>query len=536
MQDTSIINIKSIKSKRVYIISAFMFVLLLLFTFFSVSYYNEKRDAIIDSQIHYLEGIVQTISSQINIENHKKLLKKYREKDDIFNNKQDSIYTIIHSKLKRAIDANGIDAVMFTFVLEERIFDQNAVTMAYYVVTSEENPYFRHTFVPHQNMAKNYDNGGFIKPGERDAKGRISVFVPLKDKRNNTIAGLQIDLPAKQYIAEAKNALKRKMLIIAAIIIPLLTVVFLVIRKISQKVIDEQDRLRRKHIETNQIFQKVINFLRQISKGNLNADIELSEENAVLHEALITLKQSLIDAENDRKKREIEDQRQRWATHGIGEMNEIMHRNNDALDKLGYKIIFRMVEYLEVNQGGLFIKNEEKSGKVCFDLTAAYAYDRKKILEKRVRYNEGMIGMCAAEKKTVYMVNLPENYISITSGLGNAIPDCLLIVPLKMADDVLGVIELAGFDRIEKYKIEFVEKVAENLASTISGMKINLKTQELLKQAQQQELEKKEQEEVMKQKIDELIKQRNEYERREQKLKNELEECKKEKTEKQNNA
>jgi len=125
---------------------------------------------------------------------------------------------------------------------------------------------------------------------------------------------------------------------------------------------------------------------------------------------------------------------------------------------------------------------------------ATYAYDKKRLITKKIYPAEGLIGRIYNEKKTIYLSEIPENYIKITSGLGELEPNYLLIVPLLLNFEVYGAIELASFNAFEDYQIEFIEKIGENIASTINNVQINTQTRKLLEQSRKQSEQLKQQE------------------------------------------
>jgi len=251
-------------------------------------------------------------------------------------------------------------------------------------------------------------------------------------------------------------------------------------------------------------YREKIHFVSEIAEGNTEVSLQQEDENDHLAQALLKVRDSLKEAKEERERREIEEKKRRWVNEGIAKFADLIRRNHENLEELSYSIISELIQYLGANQGGLFLLNDHDQEDPVFELKAAYAFNRRKYLTKQIKFGEGLVGTCALEREYIYMTEIPQDYIKITSGLGDANPDSLLIVPLQTDEQVEGVIEIASFGKLESYQIEFVRKVAESIASTISSTKINMKTNQLLQKSQQQAEEMASQEEEMRQNMEEM--------------------------------
>jgi PAS domain S-box-containing protein len=240
-----------------------------------------------------------------------------------------------------------------------------------------------------------------------------------------------------------------------------------------------------------------INFANLISQGNLNAKYE-AEKADRLGESLMNMRESLVEAA-DRESKE------RFVNVGLASIGEILRNNTDNLKVLCDQVIESLIKYMRANQGGIFIiQKEENTDEKYLELMAFRAYERKKYLEKRIEIGQGLVGQAAIERKVIFLTNVPDNYIAVTSGLGIANPNSLLIVPLKSNEEIVGVIEMASFDVFTDNDVEFLEKVGESIASTIISAQTNQQTKELLEQSRQMTEEMQSQEEEMRQNMEEM--------------------------------
>ncbi len=267
----------------------------------------------------------------------------------------------------------------------------------------------------------------------------------------------------------------------------------------------------------------VSDFAIQIGKGNFDTEFTPLSEEDVLGHSLIEMREELKKAKTEEEIRAEENLQRTWASQGVALFSDIQRNHSDNINELTFEIISNMVQYTNSNQGGIFIVNDNDRENIFLEMTACYAYDRQKFLKRKIEIGEGLVGRCYQEHEKIFLTDIPQNYIKISSGLGEESPKCLLLVPLAYNDNIYGIMEIASFNIYKEYEIEFMERIGESIAATISSVKANVQTQMLLEQSQQQAEEMSAQEEEMRQNMEELRATQEQSARREQELIRELE-------------
>ena len=185
-------------------------------------------------------------------------------------------------------------------------------------------------------------------------------------------------------------------------------------------------------------------------------------------------------------------------------MGDILRKNSDAIEALTGELVREIVKYTESNQGGIFLLEHDEQENPFLKLSACYAYDRKRFLEKRIEIGDTLVGQCFMEKEIIIMTQVPKDYVKITSGLGLATPSCIIIVPLISNDEITGVLELASFTPFNQGQIEFLKKASEAIAASLVSVKTTERIKGLLLDSQQRTEELRAQEEEMRQNMEEL--------------------------------
>lgn len=365
------------------------------------------------------------------------------------------------------------------------------------------------------------------------------VFAPIYIGKSTTPWSLMLRTPLNTIMEEARASLYVSLAVGLVGLILLMVIVWVISRyitrpiksttKVLQKLalgnledtsalkVNTNDELQDMADSLNTLMsglEHTADFARNIGEGKLDSEYNLLSDHDTLGHALMEMRTSLINAREEQQKRYQEEERQNWITEGLAKFGDILRKNNDNLKQLSFNIMKNLVDYLQASQGCIYVRTENEEEET-YQLSAAIAFDRRKLMHDEIKPGDGLIGRVVHEKLTIYMTDIPEDYVHITSGLGEANPRSLLIVPLILNDEVYGALELVSFNEFEKYHIQFVEQIAESIASTISGVKVTERTNRLLKESQHQREELSSQEEEMRQNLEELKATQEEAARRE---------------------
>lgn len=240
-----------------------------------------------------------------------------------------------------------------------------------------------------------------------------------------------------------------------------------------------------------------IRFAEEISKGNLTIDYSVTDEGDNLGKSLLKMRHNLLEAAS--RERE-----EKYITQGIATLGEILRKHNDSIETLTGELIREIVKYTESNQGGIFLLEEHEEEGSYLNLSACYAYDRKRFLEKRIDIGSSLVGQCFLEKEVIVMTQVPKDYVKITSGLGLATPNSIILVPLMSNEEITGVMELASFHAFNEGQIEYLKKASEAIAASLISVKTTERIKGLLNDSQQRTEELRAQEEEMRQNMEEL--------------------------------
>ena len=252
-----------------------------------------------------------------------------------------------------------------------------------------------------------------------------------------------------------------------------------------------------------------------IGQGNYDIELKTRGHKDVLGQAISKMRSNLA-------KMSKETEAQNWLKTGQAELNEKMRGEQDLME-LSDNIITYLANYIDAKIGAIYLRDESDT----FKLASSYAYTTRKNLSNEYKIGSGIVGQAAKEKKPIHITDVPDDYVKINSGIGEAKPLNILVMPFIYEGVVKGVIELGSFHEFKDLYLQFLNLTAENIAIAFHTAESRVELQKLLEQSQVQAEELQAQQEELRVTNEELEEQTQALKHSEEELKKQQEELKK---------
>jgi signal transduction histidine kinase/HAMP domain-containing protein/ActR/RegA family two-component response regulator len=178
---------------------------------------------------------------------------------------------------------------------------------------------------------------------------------------------------------------------------------------------------------------------------------------------------------------------QDWLKTNLAKFFGIMQGQRN-LQSLTDQIMSELTPVIGAQQGAFYLAERENE-QTSLSLTSTYAYTRRKHLANRFGLGEGLVGQCALERKPIVVTEVPEDYIHVGSGLGEAPPRSIAVIPVLFEDQLKGVIELGSFHEFAAVQLNFLEQLMLNIGLAINLIGTSMRTEQLLQQLQGSNIE-----------------------------------------------
>jgi CheY-like chemotaxis protein/signal transduction histidine kinase/HAMP domain-containing protein len=234
-----------------------------------------------------------------------------------------------------------------------------------------------------------------------------------------------------------------------------------------------------------------------VTKGDLTQSIEVDArgELAFLRENLNQMIGSLADTTRINEEQD-------WLKTNLSKLTRML-QGQRSLTGVARQVMSELAPVVGA-QHGVFYMTDPKEEISELKLFASYAHQERKNVANRFKFGEGLVGQCAFEKQRILLTDAPSDYIRISSGLGEAKPLSIVVVPILFEGETKGVIELASFARFPEVVLKLLEQLVDSLGIVIARIEAQMRTDELLKKSQELTEELQLQQEELQQTNEEL--------------------------------
>lgn len=330
-------------------------------------------------------------------------------------------------------------------------------------------------------------------------RGKGAMYVDHMQARINAM----IDFATEKGNSFYENALdtKEKAVIFTLIIIGMIFLVSMIIATLITRSISVP-------------INKMVEGVKDIANGNFETSLEITQTDEVgmLGNSINKMTDSLRNQTSEGKRRD-------WLKTGIVRLSDAMRGEKDV-STLSRDIVTSLAEYLNARIGAIFLADENRH----LEIAGRYAYEKHEGIPDRFAFGEGLVGQAAVDGKIALISDVPDDYITIASGLGQTPPRNIVVLPFLFEGRVRGVIELGTLDEFSDLQMELLGQVAEGIAIAVNAARSRQQVGEMLEKTQEQTEELQTQQEELKTSNEELEEQTKQLQASEEELRTQQEE------------
>ena len=220
-----------------------------------------------------------------------------------------------------------------------------------------------------------------------------------------------------------------------------------------------------------------------VTKGDLTRSITVEAQGEVAQ-----LKDTINEMIRNLRDTTLKNSEQDWLKTNLTNFTRMLQGRRD-LQAVGRMILSELASVVDAQQGAFYLvqhdaASETAEGDVKIKLLAGYAHRKRTDGSTGIRLGEDLIGQAVLEKRRILLLDVPARYLTISSGLVEAPPANIIILPVVFENQVKAVIELASFQRFNSTHQTFLDQLTESIGIVLNTIEANSLTEDLLKQSQ----------------------------------------------------
>ena len=215
-----------------------------------------------------------------------------------------------------------------------------------------------------------------------------------------------------------------------------------------------------------------------VTKGDLTRSIALDAQGE-----MAALKDTINEMIRNLKDTTLKNNEQDWLKTNLAKFSRMLQGQRD-LTNVGRMVLSELCPVVSALQAEFYVLNQQDDGESWLTLLGSFASEGQGALGKRVALGQGILGQCALERRKIILDDPPNTYLRVSSGLGDAPPRSVMVLPLIFEGQVKGVLELASFEGFNPTHHALLEQLTESIGIVLNTIEANMRTEGLLKQSQ----------------------------------------------------